>query len=177
MARTRLAVLFSAFAVLAVAPAANAADGDRDETASTIEVIALAERPGFDEALACYDAVEVAGYDAAVDSAFELTKQGDARLRRMAVKILGLMQGDHARAALSVVLCGNPDEGARREAASALARMGDPESIFLLALAADLEADHEVRDAILAGLDRLYLREEAVASVRAVVLGGQRRLR
>lgn len=164
MARFGIVGILSGLAVLALAPLAHAGE----TSLSTIEVMPVTERSGFDEALACYEAVEVVGYDAAADSAFELTKQGDARLRRMAVKILGLMQGDHARAALAVVLCGSPDEGARREAAAALTRMGDSDSIFLLALAADLEADREVRDAILAGLDRLHLREEAVASVRVV---------
>lgn len=116
-----------------------------------LERLPIPDAP-FDAALACYSAVDVDGADAEIAAMFEYTKPvgPDAR---SALRLLAAAGGPHARASLAATLCGHRDPLSRALAADLLADEHEIENAFVLAIAADLEPDRDVRDVILENLD------------------------
>lgn len=138
---------------------------------SVLERIPVSDA-AFDPALACYAAVETDGADAELAAIFELAK-GEGDDARAALRLLAAAGGAHARASLAAALCGHRDPATRAQAADLLGDDREPESVFVLAIAADVETDPEVRDVVIANLERLVgpaTAERERARARAFVL-------
>jgi len=151
---------------------------DSSEPASTINVVEAPASPDFDVTLACYTSVTVrSGHrDRAVDSVFQLAKSHDAKLAAMGVDALARIGTPYAQGVLAVVLCGADDPFVRAHAADRLGDLPDGESTFLLAMAADHEQNPEVREVVIANLEKAFAslpkplpdRPETRAIVRAI---------
>lgn len=104
--------------------------------------------------LARVTATEIDGNDLAVDELLKIATNEEESLRLAAVEVLGEMASTRARAVLGVILYSNRMATVRAAAADQLGNFGDGESMYALALALEMEPDAEVRDVIVANLER-----------------------
>lgn len=108
----------------------------------------------FDASLACYTAVKPGEETRAVDGLFPLVKSPHRQIANDAVDVLARLDNPDSRAALAVVLCGNLDPTLRARAADRFGDLGDADAAWVLAIAVDHETNAEVRDVLMANLER-----------------------
>lgn len=112
--------------------------------------------------------VEVEGDEYAVDALFAAASVDSERSRLEAVALLADMRTTRSRATLGIVMHGNTLASVRIAAARELARYGDEQSLFAIALASESERDSLVASVMQDTLDGAITAEVAPTRVELV---------
>lgn len=112
--------------------------------------------------------VEVEGDEAAVDALLAATSLDSEQGRLAAVGLLADLRTARSRATLGIVMHGNPLSSVRIAATRELARYGDEQSLFAIALASESERDSLVASVMQDTLDSVIAVESSEVAVELV---------